>query len=402
MKIAKKIFHRAFNAVMRAMIPLFPYREPKLIHEISGVTDVIRERGYDKVMIVTDKGIRNLGLTRALEENIRAGGIELTVYDGTEQNPTSDNVEEARKLYVERGCQALIAFGGGSAMDCAKAVGARIARPKMPLKKMQGLIKVCHRLPLFIAIPTTAGTGSETTVASVITDAKTHHKYVINDFCLIPHYALLDPQVTVGLPKHLTATTGMDALTHAVEVYIGKSRTKGTKAASERAVRLIFDNLERAYENGRDIDARKNMLEASYLAGTAFTKSYVGYVHAVAHTLGGKYGVAHGLANTVLLPKVLRAYGSSVTKPLAELAKAVGLVGNDVENEVASERFISQVEEMNSRMQIPDKIPQICKNDIKIMAKLADKEANPLYPVPKIWDENELESLYHLVCESDE
>ena len=131
MKIAKKIFHRAFNAVMRAMIPLFPYREPKLIHEISGVTDVIRERGYDKVMIVTDKGIRNLGLTQALEENIKAGGIELTVYDGTEQNPTSDNVEEARKLYVERGCQALIAFGGGSAMDCAKAVGARIARPKI-------------------------------------------------------------------------------------------------------------------------------------------------------------------------------------------------------------------------------------------------------------------------------
>jgi alcohol dehydrogenase class IV len=283
-------------------------------------------------------------------------------------------------------------------MDCAKAVGARIVRPKMALRKMAGLIKVCKRLPLFIAIPTTAGTGSETTVASVIVDSKNHHKYVINDFCLIPHYAFLDPAVTLGLPKGLTSTTGMDALTHAVEAYIGRSRTKSTKAASEKAVKLIFENLERAYENGADMEARKNMLEASYLAGTAFTKSYVGYIHAVAHSLGGKYGVAHGLANAVLLPKVLRAYGEGVTKPLAELARAIGMGENNMSDKDLADMIISHIEGMNRRMQIPDVLDCIRTEDIPEMAKHADNEGNPLYPVPVLWDAKELERLYYLVC----
>ena len=398
MNIFRKIYHRTFNGVMRILLPLFPYREPKLIHEIDGVTQLLKQKGISRVMIVTDKGIRNLGLTQPLEQSILQSDIQLSVYDGTMPNPTSDNVEQALQMYLQNNCQALIAFGGGSAMDCAKAVGARVARPKMPLNKMAGLIKVCKKLPLFIAIPTTAGTGSETTVAAVITDAQTHHKYVINDFCLIPHYALLDAQVTVGLPKHLTSTTGMDALTHAVEAYIGKSRTKSTKLAAEKAVKLIFENLELAYQNGGDIQARKNMLYASYLAGTAFTKSYVGYVHAVAHTLGGKYGVPHGLANAILLPKVLRAYKDGATKPLAQLAKAVGLVPSDTPTAQAAEAIIAHIEGMNERMQIPISFDCINKDDISAMAKLADKEANPLYPVPVLWDAKQLQQIYHLVC----
>ena len=399
MNIFRKAFHRTFNAVMYALIPFFPYREPELIGDLDGIVEVLKANSFDKVMIVTDKGIRNLGLTAPLESVIKNSGMVCTVYDNTMPNPTNDNVEEARELYISSGSQAIIAFGGGSAMDCAKAVGARIVKPKMPLEKMQGLIKIRRRLPLLIAVPTTAGTGSETTVASVIVDAKTHHKYVINDFCLIPRYVLLDPQVTVGLPKGLTATTGMDALTHAVEVYVGKSRTKATKAASEQAVKLIFENLEVAYENGTNIEARKNMLHASYLAGTAFTKSYVGYVHAVAHTLGGKYGLAHGFANAVLLPVVLRAYGDGVTKALAELAIKVGLVDKSASAKDASEAILSHIEGMNERMQIPSKFNCIKKDDIPEMARLADKEANPLYPVPVLWNAKELELLYHLVCD---
>ena len=245
MNIFRKAFHRAFNTAMYALIPLFPYREPKPLNEIDEVIGVLKANSVSRVMIVTDKGIRSLGLTKPLEELIEKSGIVCTVYDSTMPNPTSANVEEAREMYVKNGCQALIAFGGGSAMDCAKAVGARVVKPKMALSKMTGLIKICKRLPLFIAVPTTAGTGSETTVASVIVDSKTHRKYVINDFCLIPRYALLDPMVTVGLPKHLTSTTGMDALTHALEVYVGRSRTKQTKAAAVEAVRLIFENLEK-------------------------------------------------------------------------------------------------------------------------------------------------------------
>lgn len=399
MNIARKIYHRVFNAVMYALIPLFPYREPKLIDNLDGVINTLKSKDISRVMIITGPNIHRRGLTKPLEDLLKKNEILCAVYNGTEQNPTSDNVEEARKLYINSGSQALIAFGGGSPMDCAKAVGARIVRPKKSLKKMAGLIKICKRLPLLIAIPTTAGSGSETTVASVIVDSKTHHKYVINDFCLIPQYAFLDPQVTVGLPKGFTATTGMDALTHAVEAYIGKARTKKTKAAAEKAVKLIFENLEKAYENGADVEARKNMLHASYLAGTAFTKSYVGYVHAVAHTLGGKYGLPHGLANAVLLPKVLRAYGDSATKPLAELAKNVGLVEGNVSNKDAAEKFILHIEGMNERMEIPTTFDCINKADIPNMAKLADKEANPLYPVPTLWSAKELEKIYYLVCE---
>ena len=394
MNSVKKIFCRSFQSVMKVLIPLFPYREPSLLDGINKTIPLLKDKQIKSVILITDKGIRSLGLTSPLEAILKENGICCAVYDETSPNPTSENVESARKLYTDNGCQAIIAFGGGSPMDCAKGVGARIARPNMPLRKMAGLIKICKRLPLLIAVPTTAGTGSETTVAAVITDSETHHKYVINDFCLIPRYAVLAPEVTLGLPKHLTSTTGLDALTHAVEAYIGKSRTKATKKASEKAVKLIFENLEKAYENGSDIEARKNMLHASYLAGTAFTKSYVGYVHAVAHSLGGKYSVPHGLANAILLPIVLRAYGESAHKPLSELAKAVGLVDESASIKDAAEKFISHIEGMNNRMQIPTKLDCIITEDIPQMARLADKEANPLYPVPVLWNAKELEKIY--------
>ena len=401
MNTAKKIFCRTFQKVMHLLIPILPYREPKILNSTDEIADLLKANRYSRVVLVTDKGIRGLGLTARLENHLEENGIQCNVYDKTVPNPTSENVEEALELYKSFDCQAIIAFGGGSSMDCAKAVGARVACPKKPLDKMAGLLKICKRLPLLIAVPTTAGTGSETTVASVIVDSETHHKYVINDFSLIPSYAVLDPRITTGLPGHLTATTGMDALTHAVEAYIGRSKTKATKSASIEAVKLIFENLERAYQNGEDLEARANMLRASYLAGTAFTKSYVGYVHAVAHSLGGKYGLAHGLANAVLLPRVLRAFGENAINSLAELAKATGLVNEDIPASEAAEAFISHIEGMNKRMNIPEKFSCIRLCDIPDMAKLADKEANPLYPVPTLWDAEELEAIYRLVCDEN-
>lgn len=398
MNIVKKIFCRSFQKVMHIMIPLLPYREPKLLNEIEDVLDVLKERNISNIMLVTGNKIRGRDLTKDLEYLLSINNISCTIYDKTLPNPTSDNVEAAKKLYLDNKCQGIIAFGGGSVMDCAKALGALIVRPKKSLKDMQGLIKIRRKLPLLIAVPTTAGSGSEATVASVIVDSKTHHKYVINDFCLIPEYALMMPSVTVALPPHITAITGMDALTHAIEVYVGHSMTIKSKKAAEEAVKLIFDNIEKAYNNGNDLNARKNMLHASYLAGTAFTKSYVGYVHAVAHPLGGQYGVAHGLANAILLPHVLSAYGKSVYNKLSSLAKIVGLVTDNISKEEAAKMFIKHIELMNQRMGIPTKIDCLRKEDIPMMAKLADKEANPLYPVPLLWNAKELEKLYLLIC----
>ena len=247
------------------------------------------------------------------------------VYDGLKPNPTVQNVEDGLILYSENESKVIIAIGGGSAMDCGKAIGARAVNPKRSLSNMRGILKVFHQLPLLIAIPTTAGTGSETTLACVITDPKKHDKYALMDFPLIPSYAVLDTQMTRTLPPSLTATTGMDALTHAIEAYIGRSTTKETRSLALHAVKLIFENIQIAYEDGSDETARRNMALASYQAGIAFSKSYVGYVHAVAHSLGGMYDTPHGLANAVILPYVLELYGSTIHKKLHDLSDAAGL-----------------------------------------------------------------------------
>lgn len=397
MWITKKLYCRTFQLVFKAAMPFLPYRKPEIIQSVAEIADVCREQGIDTVMIVTDQGIRSLGLTDFLEKSLTEQGISYCIYDRTVANPTIWNVEEARELYLEQGAQAIIAFGGGSSMDCAKAAGARIAKPKQSISQMKGLLKVHKKLPLLIAVPTTAGTGSETTLAAVITDSEKHHKYPINDFSLIPRYAVLDYHETVGLPKNITATTGMDALTHAVEAYIGGSTTKETREMAEQAVRLVYLHLKNAYDNGENKEARKGMLKAAYCAGVAFTKSYVGYVHAVAHSLGGQYGTPHGLANAVLLPVVLRMYGPACEKKLAKLARKTEVADAEMNDAAAAERFIDWIQKMNDYMQIPRTFPDIRDEDIPEMARHADKEGNPLYPVPKLMNRRELEQIYRNV-----
>ena len=399
MNIPEKIYCRAFQAVLHTALPVLPYRKPKLLDSINEVPYLFRKKDIDCVLLITDPSIRRLGITRPLEDTLDKSGITCIVYDKTVANPTSNNVEAARQLFLKYHCQAIIGFGGGSSIDCAKATGARIAKPRQKLSRMKGILKVHKKLPLLVAIPTTAVTGSEATLAAVIVDSETRHKYPINDFPLIPHYAVLDPEVTRSLPPHVTATTGMDALTHAIEAYIGHSTTAETRADATEAVRLIFANLDRACRNGDDMKARRNMLHAAYLAGSAFSKSYVGYVHAVAHSLGGKYNVPHGLANAVLLPHVLEAYGEAAHEKLAELAIAAGLVSRAESAKDGAEAMIHAIQEMKLRLDIPDVIPEIQEKDIPALARIAAKEANPLYPVPVLMNASQLEQFYYDVME---
>lgn len=394
---ARKIYCRIFQKIFRAALPFLPYRNPRIIPSVAGIGDVCKKKNIDSVMIVTDQGIRALGLTKFLEKNLEERGISYCIYDRTVANPTIWNVEEARELYLKEGAQAIIAFGGGSSMDCAKAAGARIVKPKQSIHQMKGLLKVHKKLPLLIAVPTTAGTGSETTLAAVITDSEKRHKYPINDFSLIPRYAVLDYHETTGLPRQITATTGMDALTHAVEAYIGGSTTKETRQMAEEAVHLVYQYLKAAYDDGQDKEARSGMLKAAYCAGVAFTKSYVGYVHAVAHSLGGQYGTPHGLANAVTLPIVLKIYGPACEKKLARLAKNAGVVDRKMKDQEAALRFVDWIVQMNDSMEIPRHLPEICEEDIPVMARHADQEANPLYPVPMLMNRRELEEIYYKV-----
>lgn len=372
---------------------------PKIVGACSKLDKVFKKENITSVLIVTDKGIVDNDLVLPLEAVLKDNHINYAVYDKTQPNPTVSNVEEALQVYRNNNCDALIAIGGGSSMDCAKALGARVAYPKKSVGQMKGILRVLRKLPTLIAIPTTAGTGSEVTLAAIITDSEKQHKYALMSFPLIPHYAVLDASLTYSLPPHLTATTGMDALTHAVEAYIGRSTSKETRRLAKEAVRLIFENVETAYNDGSNHKARENMLHAAYKAGVAFSKSYVGYIHAVAHSLGGKYGTPHGLANAVIMPYVLESYGECVYKKLDQLAIVAGITSENDTHKAGAEKFIEAIKELNAKMGIPTKISGIKKEDIPVMAKHAAKEANPLYPVPKLMTKSELESFYFQIAD---
>ena len=399
MNIASKAFCRIFQTAFRMALPVLPYREPKIVGACSKLDKVFKKENITSVLIVTDKGIADNDLVLPLEAVLKDNHINYAVYDKTQPNPTVNNVEEALQVYRNNNCDALIAIGGGSSMDCAKALGARVAYPKKSVGQMKGILRVLRKLPTLIAIPTTAGTGSEVTLAAIITDSEKQHKYALMSFPLIPHYAVLDASLTYSLPPHLTATTGMDALTHAVEAYIGRSTSKETRRLAKEAVRLIFENVETAYNDGSNHKARENMLHAAYKAGVAFSKSYVGYIHAVAHSLGGKYGTPHGLANAVIMPYVLESYGECVYKKLHQLAIVAGISSENDTHKAGAEKFIEAIKELNAKMGIPTKISGIKKEDIPVMAKHAAKEANPLYPVPKLMTKSELESFYFQIAD---
>ena len=354
------------------------------------IPSLLKEKNISKVMVVTGSHVGK-SIAPEILENLAANNIDYYHYSKVQANPTTTTVYEIRDLYNSEGCDGFLAIGGGSPLDAAKAAGCLIVRPKKALGDMAGLLKVMKKLPPFVAVPTTSGTGSETTMASVITDAETHHKYAIMDMHIVPDYAVMDPELTKNLPQKTTSTTGMDALTHAVEAYLCiNNYTRESRRFAEEATVLIFDWLEKAYNNGDDLEARSKMLEAAYKAGFTFSRSGVGNVHAIAHTLGGLYGTPHGLANAVILPIVLEDYGSAAYKDLSKLAEITGTKTSGTDEEKAK-AFIAEVYAMNERMGIPKTLDVIQEKDIPQMITWALAEANPVYPVPVIYDRERCE-----------
>ena len=394
-----KLYCRTFQTVMKFGNYFMGYRMPEYLSGPGSIQELPKfmlEKGAKKALVVTDKGLMGLGLPNGMLKALEDNGIEYVVYSEVKPNPTSSDVEAGYKLYAENNCQCIVAFGGGSPMDCAKGIAAKSVHPKKTVAQLQGLLKVHKRIPLFFAVPTTAGTGSETTVAAVITDDATHRKACINDPCILPKYAVLDPELTVGLPPFITATTGMDALCHAIESYTNYTYTTPLeRQLAKDAVKLIADNLLIAYKDGSNLEARQNMLMGSFYAGRSFTRGCVGYVHAIGHTLGGLYNIPHGLAMGVLLPHVMRQFGPAAHTRLAELADVVGIQGA-TEAEKAN-NFIDWIEELKVQLGIPVGIEGIKDEDIPQMIAWAMKEANPLYPVPAIWDEADFRKLIETV-----
>jgi alcohol dehydrogenase class IV len=385
------VYYRVFQAVFNIGARLFPWRKAIPIQgagSIGKIPELLRERGVTKPLVVTDPGLIKAGIASRLTAVLDGAGIAYALFGEVEANPSVHTVNVIYERYGSGGCDGIIALGGGSPIDAAKAAAARVARPNKSINRMGGLLRVLRRLPPLIAVPTTAGTGSETTIAALITDTETRHKYAVMDLCLIPLYAVLDPELTLDLPPKITATTGMDALTHAVEAYLCWTyNTRESIRFALDAVKAVFENLETVYADGKNVAARQAMLIAAYKAGFAFTRAGVGNIHAIAHTLGGIYNTPHGLANAVILPLVLEDYGEGVYKKLAVLADAAGVADPASAGEAGKARaFIKAIYAMNERMGIPRGFDFIKDEDIPQMTRWAAKESNPLYPVPVVFD----------------
>lgn len=387
-----KGFCRAYQFIMSLAVPLLPWKDSKLISSpgsIANVPNILKKEGVHTLFVATTKGTVKRGYLNEIFNELHDMGIKYYIFSNITPDPTISSIEEGVAEYNSHNCNAILAVGGGSVIDCSKIIGARVVKPSMSVAEMKGILKIRKKLPTFIAVPTTAGTGSECTLAAVITDEKTHYKYPINDPCLLPDYAILDGELTKDLPPHLTAQTGMDAMTHSTEAYINRFSSKESKSNAIKSLTLIHSNLLKAYNNGHDIEARQNMLEASFYAGKAFTKAYVGYVHAIGHAIGGIYGMPHGLTMAILLPKVLRKYDTNAEKSLSELAITLG-ESPSLSTKELSQRFIALVESYNRVMGIPDNVSSLSRSDYEEIARRALKEANPLYPVPEIWSEKEI------------
>jgi alcohol dehydrogenase class IV len=354
----------------------------------------IAEFGYRRVMIVTDAVLVKLGLVEPLRQALQAQGVDVAVHDGITPDPTYPVLQAGYEAVRVHRSDAILAVGGGSAIDAAKVIGAMAVSGKSPAQLI-GILKVGKpMLPLF-AIPTTAGTGSEVTVAAVVTDPVAHAKAAVIDPKLVPLAAALDPLLMRGMPKPITAATGMDALTHAIEAYCNRWPHADTEQHCIAAVRMIFGNLQRAYDDGNDMQAREAMALAAFYAGLAFTKAYVGYVHAFSHKLGGMYGVPHGLANAITLPYVLDFNKDAplARERMAKLAVVIGAGKEGEPQDVLAQRFIDRVRELNRGVGIPEKVAALKAEDIRVIARAAMIEGARDYPVPKNMSLGEAERL---------
>ncbi len=391
------LMHKAYIKALKLAAVIIPIPKPTLFlgkESHKQLCQSISLLGIKRVLIITDVGICNSGLVEKLESELVRAGVESAVFNKVTPDPTYDQVELGLESFKRERCEGILALGGGSPIDCAKVVAARVTNKKS-VKRLTGLLKVWRTpSPLFV-IPTTSGTGSEVTVAAVVSDPETHEKTPLLDPRLVPMLIALDPVFSMGLPPRITAQTGMDALTHAVEAFISVNATEETDRYAKAAITLIHENLLKAYIYGQNSAVRQNMSLASYYAGLAFTKASLGYVHAISHTLGAKYGTPHGLANAMLLPHVLEFSKPNVTPRLAELADLINVSDNKGTPSMKAKAFIEYVRILQSKLHIPERLDTILDEHIPEIAKTALYEAQWNYPVPKQMSQAQCEALIY-------
>ena len=365
-----------------------PFPMPKMFSGAGAslaLCEAIAGTGVKRVLIVTDAMLVKLGLIAPMADKLNSLGVQTQIFDGVLPDPTVAQIEAGLAQLKAFEAGAILAVGGGSSIDAAKVIAARATNNK-PVLKMAGLFKVWWKILPLYAVPTTAGTGSEVTIAAVVSDPEAQRKLAIMTPRLLPDMAALDGGLMTGLPAPITAATGMDALTHAVEAYISRNAIGSTDRDALEAVRLILKWLPVAYADGGNLEARQHMAQASYLAGLAFTRAGVGYVHAIAHNFGARYHVPHGLANAIVMPHVLDYSKPNCTRRLAELAEAGGLKQGGESDTQLADRFIARIREMNQQFNIPSQVDKLKDQDIPGIVDAALDEAHWTYAVPRYMD----------------
>ncbi len=390
----KVFFFKVWQFLLKISTPLLFFRTPQLFTGPGSslkLCEHIAAQGVKNLLIVTDAMLVKLGLLKPMQDKLTQLGVSFVVYDGVLPNPTIEQIENGLAMLKQHGCTSILAIGGGSSIDAAKVIAARATNP-YKIVHMSGLMRVAFKLLPLYAVPTTAGTGSEVTIAAVVSDPSSTRKFAIMSPRMVPIAAALDGALMTGLPPPITSATGMDALTHAVEAYISRNRTSKTDAEALDATRLIMQNLPTAVKNGGNVEARQNMALASFKAGVAFTTAGVGYVHAIAHNFGAYYHVPHGLANAIILPRVLDFSKPNCTARLAKLAEVSGLKKGNETDEQLADAFIARVRAMNQEFGIPAQVDKLKAEDIPAITDKALTEAHLFYAVPRYMDTPECEA----------
>lgn len=385
---------RVRQAIFSPIQKIQLYMQPKMVkgeHALLDLVDVLKEKHLTHYMIVTTPGFIKRGTLQSFFEALTQNDIQYSIFHDVKPDPEISDVEKLKEMFIKDGCQALIAIGGGSAIDCSKAALACVQMKNLDVKTVLHTGRVSKQLPLLIAVPTTAGTGSEVTAGAVITDPIKKRKYALSHLFLIPKYAVLDASLLTSLPAKMTAYSGMDALTHAIEAYINCFNNRKTNEYALCAIKSIFQYLVPSFEDGLNMQYRLELLEASYNAGVAISNNYVGYVHAIAHGIGGMYHLQHGMINAIILPIVLEEYGGVVVGKLAKIADVVGITGATDQDK--SKQFIQKLQDLNQIFSIPTSIPEIQEEDIHYLATGAEKEGNPTYPTPVTWNVAQFEKV---------
>lgn len=385
---------RVRQAIFSPIQKIQLYMQPRMIkgeHALLDLVDVLKEKHLTHYMIVTTPGFIKRGTLQSFFEALTQNDIQYSIFHDVKPDPEISDVEKLKEMFIKDGCQALIAIGGGSAIDCSKAALACVPMKNLDVKTVLHTGRVSKQLPLLIAVPTTAGTGSEVTAGAVITDPIKKRKYALSHLFLIPKYAVLDASLLTSLPAKMTAYSGMDALTHAIEAYINCFNNRKTNEYALCAIKSIFQYLVPSFEDGLNMQYRLELLEASYNAGVAISNNYVGYVHAIAHGIGGMYHLQHGMINAIILPIVLEEYGGAVVGKLAKIADVVGITGATDQDK--SKQFIQKLKDLNQIFSIPTSIPEIQEEDIHYLATGAEKEGNPTYPTPVTWNVAQFEKV---------